>query len=183
MKKAAKKAGFRPYQLDWLAKFGPLATANERRFGVPRLFTLAQQLVESSWSLAKLGNNFFGIKADPKWTGPSNVQRTHEYDAAGREIPTAAAFRAYATPADAYVGHATFLRTQPRYRAAFQTKDPVAFAEALARAGYATDPNYFPKLRELIFELSGQSIPASAPVGAGALLLLGGLAYWLSRRK
>ncbi len=173
----------KPYQLAWLAKFGPLAVANEKRFGVPRLFTLAQQLVESSWSLQKLGNNFFGIKAGAGWKGSQNLQKTHEYDAQGNKYNTADTFRAYPTEAAAYEGHAQFLRTNARYRAAFQTKDPVAFADAIARAGYATDPNYFTKLRNVIYFLSGKPILATVPLGTGALVLLGGLAYWLSRRK
>lgn len=107
------------YQKDWLAKFGPLAVANERRYGVPALFTLAQQLVESAWSMHKLGNNFFGIKADQAWKGPQQVQKTHEYNGQGAKYNTSAAFRGYPTEQSAYEGHANFLRTNKRYKPAF----------------------------------------------------------------
>lgn len=177
-----------PYQLAWLAKFRPLALANERRYGVPALFTLAQQLVESEWKLTKLGNNFFGIKAGPGWHGAANMQRTHENMPDGREYPTIDSFRGYATPADAYQGHATFLRLQPRYRAAFLTTNPVEFARAVADAHYATDPNYFEKLRKNIYWLSGKKMPppeVAQEVGGGVvgLLLLAGVGYWLTQRK
>lgn len=175
---------FKPYQLAWLAKFRPLALANQRRYGVPALFTLAQQLVESAWSLDKLGNNFFGIKAGPEWHGAANMQRTHENTPDGWEYPTVDRFRAYATAADAYDGHGAFLRSQPRYRGAFLTADPVAFAQAVARAGYATDPAYFEKLRRNIYFLRGQKMPApEAFGGAVGLLALAGLGYWLTQRK
>lgn len=169
------------YQIAWLQKFAPLAQANEARYGVPALFTLAQQLVESSWSMTKLGNNFFGVKAHG-WAGPTNLQKTHEYDAQGRKYNTADVFRAYPTPADAYAGHAQFLLTQPRYRAAFRTTDPLEFAKRIAAAKYATAPKYFEALRKNIYFLQGKPLPTAPPsVGAGTVLALLAGAYLLRR--
>lgn len=40
-----------------------------------------------------------------------------------------------------FVGHGAFLRDNPRYGLAFRhTRSPRRFAQALQRAGYATDP-------------------------------------------
>jgi flagellum-specific peptidoglycan hydrolase FlgJ len=176
---------FHPYQTTWLQKFAPLARANEARFGVPALFTLAQQLVESAWRLNKLGNNFFGVKSHG-YKGATNKQKTHEYDTSGHKYNTADVFRAYPTEAAAYAGHAEFLRAQPRYRLAFQTTDPVEFAKRIAGAHYATDPDYFAKLKKNIYFLQGKPLPTGgggAGLGAGAVLALAGLAYLLSKRK
>ncbi len=173
------------YQIDWLAKFAPLALANEQRYKVPALFTLAQQLVESAWSLKKLGNNFFGIKAGGAWSGASNNQKTHEYDGKGAKYNTSASFRAYPTERDAYEGHAKFLLANKRYKPAFGHTDPYAFAKAVADAHYATDPYYFDKLRTNIAFLSGKPLPAGtgAGIGAGALLLLAIGGYYLYSHK
>lgn len=170
------------YQKAWLAKFAPLALANERRYQVPALFTLAQQLVESAWSLNKLGNNFFGIKAGGAWKGPSNNQKTHEYGKGGA-YNTSADFRAYPSEAAAYEGHAQFLLVNPRYRPAFAHRDPLGFAYAVAHAGYATDPNYFKKLAKNIAFLQGKPLPAGSAVGiGGGLLLLAGLYFLFSNQ-
>ncbi len=172
---------FHPYQVAWLQKFAPLARSNEARFGVPAVFTLAQQLVESAWSLNKLGNNFFGVKSHG-YKGATNVQKTHEYDKAGQWYNTSDTFRAYPTESAAYEGHAQFLRTQPRYRLAFQTADPVEFAKRIAAAGYATDPGYFAKLRKNIYFLQGKPLPADVGLGAGTAAVLAGLVYLLAKR-
>lgn len=173
----------KPYQVAWLAKFAPLAARNERLYQVPALFTLAQQLVESAWSMQKLGNNFFGIKASPDWRGSSQVQKTHEYDFRGAKYNTTATFRGYPSEATAYDGHAHFLRAYKRYRPAFAFTDPVKFAEAVAHAGYATDPDYFGKLKTNINFLRGYSLPKEAAAGGALLLLVGVTLYYFSNQS
>ena len=51
-------------------------------------------------------------------------------------------FRKYATPAEGFKDHGSFLKQNKRYDKAFTTKTPEDFARAVAAAGYATAPNY-----------------------------------------
>jgi flagellum-specific peptidoglycan hydrolase FlgJ len=52
-------------------------------------------------------------------------------------------FRAFASAEEAFTGHAQFLASNPRYAPAFAVGlDAYAFAKEIARAGYATDPDY-----------------------------------------
>lgn len=59
-------------------------------------------------------------------------------------------FRAYPTPLEAFIAHGNFIKNNERYKKAFQTDTPEGFAIEVAKAGYATDPNYSNKLINLI---------------------------------
>jgi len=61
-----------------------------------------------------------------------------------------APFRKYATLADSIADHALFLRNNKRYKPAFLCENGCEFAEAIAKAGYATDPAYAALLKNLI---------------------------------
>ena len=62
-----------------------------------------------------------------------------------------ARFRSYASMADSFRDHANFLKVNSRYAPAFaHTDEPDAFARAIAKAGYATDPSYADKLIALM---------------------------------
>src|SRR5262249_60866349 len=52
-------------------------------------------------------------------------------------------FRRFDSDADAIANHSRLLQTNRRYAEAFQhTDDPVGFARAVARAGYATEQEH-----------------------------------------
>jgi flagellar protein FlgJ len=56
-------------------------------------------------------------------------------------------FRAYDSPAASFRDYVALLRDNPRYEGALgKGADTHAFAQALQKAGYATDPNYAHKL-------------------------------------
>jgi flagellar rod assembly protein/muramidase FlgJ len=130
---------------EFIAAIAPAAVASMRTFGVPASLTIAQAALESAWGSRAPGNNLFGIKADPSWTGPVVSVPTHE-DLGGRWVAITANFRAYATWQGCMDDHAAFLRRNPRYAACFQTRDGQEFARRVAAAGYATDPAYADKL-------------------------------------
>jgi flagellum-specific peptidoglycan hydrolase FlgJ len=75
-----------------------------------------------------VGNAYFGIKGKAP-TGDSSSFGTTEV-INGKVIHTKAEFRAYQNYAD--------------------SADPVKFVEAIAKAGYATDPNYATSLQQII---------------------------------
>jgi peptidoglycan hydrolase FlgJ len=129
----------------------PHATAAARELGVDPRAIVAQAALETGWGTAKpadaSGNshNFFGIKAGANWRGPSVAADTTEY-VAGEAGSERARFRAYGSVAENVADYVRVLR-EPRYAAALDTGSDVrAFATALQRGGYATDPEYANKL-------------------------------------
>lgn len=125
-------------------------------YNVPASVSLAQAIVESNWAQSELtvkGLNYFGIKCtgqSPYATGCLE-RPTQECDAEGRCAQTVAAFRTYSSAEDSFRDHGHFLTTNPRYEDAFDhVDDPDRFAQEIAEAGYATDPDYADKLIELM---------------------------------
>ena len=151
---------------EFLNYYAPYAKETEKIYGVPYLVTLSQAALESGYGKHAPGFNFFGVKAGKAWTGPKQLLRTTEYlsspDVKFPEIisitPAGAKykyvvkdyFRKYNTPTESFNDHAKFLINNQRYKAAFNTTNALDFAKEVAKAGYATDEQYFNKLQKLI---------------------------------
>jgi LysM repeat protein len=123
---------------EYVNNYRDLAVSEMRRTGVPASITLAQGMLESDYgrsSLARLGNNHFGIKCHKDWTGQTirkNDDRRNE------------CFRKYRRPEDSFYDHSDFLKAGSRYSFLFEL-DPLdykAWARGLKKAGYATNPDY-----------------------------------------
>jgi len=129
----------------YIAQWKEVALRKMKEHGIPASITLAQGLLESgngNSKLAREGNNHFGIKCTPDWTGG----RTYHDDDKKDDC-----FRKYKDAAQSYDDHAKFLQ-RPRYAALFELKptDYKGWAHGLKKAGYATDPAYPQKLIALI---------------------------------
>jgi len=62
-----------------------------------------------------------------------------------------ATFRAYTSLAEGLADYADFLRSNPRYQETLnKAGDAAGFAQALAAAGYATDPEYSQKIQQIL---------------------------------
>ena len=111
--------------------------------GVPASVTVAQAIVETGWGKHTIGSakNLFGIKG----RGPLGSVRaqTKEY-VKGRYVTVEADFAKYESFEQSVREHARFfLRSRRRYAPALAMRnDPDAFAREIAKAGYATAPNY-----------------------------------------
>jgi flagellum-specific peptidoglycan hydrolase FlgJ len=116
---------------------------------IPASFTVAEAALESGWGAHAPGMNLFGVKADPAWHGPVTIQRTREF-LNGAWTFVDAKFRSYSDWLGSIEDHAQFLLTNPRYRPAFAYTSGVTFAQAIAAAGYATDPAYASKIIAII---------------------------------
>jgi len=127
-----------PDAQDYIDKYKDLAIREMNRTGVPASITLAQGMIESDFgnsSLAREGNNHFGIKCHNDWQGPS----IRHHDDRRNEC-----FRKYSSPEDSFNDHSDFLRSTSRYSFLFNLPptDYKAWAKGLKKAGYATDPQY-----------------------------------------
>jgi len=138
-------------------KLAQHAEAASAATGIPAKFMLGQAALETGWGRREIRHadgsntfNVFGIKAGSNWHGKVAEVTTTEY-IDGVAHKRTAKFRAYDSYADAFHDYARMLSTSPRYRnAVASVADAGGFADALQRAGYATDPFYAKKLRGVI---------------------------------
>ena len=154
---------------EFIKQYKPFALESERKTGISHLFILAQAALESGWGERTFGNMLFGIKARPE-TPPDKKQllRTTEVlSSANAVFPKIFSikkradgkytysvldwFRKYETQEECFTDHAQFFFKNKRYAKALEVKaDPYKFAEEVAKAGYATAPNYADSLKKLI---------------------------------
>jgi len=156
---------------QFVEKFKPDAIRTQVEKGIDYRFTLAQAALESGWGEHAPGNMFFGVKA----FGDTPEHKKHlltttevfNDDKQGYRFPSVLSitkrsdgkylyrvkdwFRKYDSPEECFTDHADFFFKNKRYFEALKVKhDPYLFAEAIARAGYATDPNYANTLKSII---------------------------------
>lgn len=141
---------------QFIDKVAPLAINDMRKTGVPASLTIAQAILESgdgNSTLAQQANNLFGMKGK----GPAGSIRlpTKEYKN-GEWITIHTDFRKYNNWAESVTDHSNlFLNgvswNKDLYRGVIGV-DGVTAAREVAKAGYATDPNYAQKLINLITE-------------------------------
>ncbi len=140
----------------------PHAQAASNASGIPARFMLGQAALESGWGKHEIrtangvnSHNLFGIKADAGWKGKVVSSTTTEYINGVKETRVEK-FRAYDSYSDAFKDYARLISQNPRYQQAMNsTHDASAYAHALQRAGYATDPQYGKKLTQVIKNLQG----------------------------
>ena len=149
-------------QQQFLASIKPWTQETGARLGVAPEIVAAHAALESGWGQRPLRqgtgadtNNLFGIKAGGKWQGEVASNVTTEYEAgSGTALKKTERFRSYPDQGSAFRDYAQVLLDNPRYRGALNTgSDAHAFAQGLARGGYATDPNYAAKLTQLATRL------------------------------
>ncbi len=136
----------------------PLARQAATRLGVAPEVLVAQAALETGWGRhvirdadGRSSHNLFNIKAGSDWSGGTVVKSTLEFDADGLPYRERARFRAYPDYAASFRDYAEFVASRPRYREALaRADDPRAYLEALAGAGYATDPRYADKIMAIL---------------------------------
>jgi flagellar protein FlgJ len=143
---------------EFVEKLMPLAEKVAGELGVDPRVLLAQSALETGWGRSMVrspdgsnSNNLFNIKADRRWDGDSAQVATLEYrdGVAQREK---ALFRSYPSYEDSFNDYVDFLKNSSRYQQALQSADnPYDYIQKLQDAGYATDPAYADKIKN-IFE-------------------------------
>ena len=160
----------------------PQAEVAARQLGVAPRTLIAHAALETGWgrSLPRTAEgqssyNLFGIKAGASWGGAAVASSTQEYEngVAGTRVER---FRAYASQDAGVRDYVQLLQASPRYAAALGTgEDSGAFAQALQRGGYATDPDYARKLQAVAAGVgtildgglkAGNALPIPLPEGS-----------------
>jgi flagellar protein FlgJ len=167
----------------------PQAQQAAAQLGVHPVSLVAQAALESNWgrSVPRAENgdsshNLFGMKATPAWGGAAVTATTQEFQNGGAAA-VQAAFRSYADPATGFRDYVALLSRNPRYREALNSgTDTGAFARALQKGGYATDPDYASKVTSVAHQVttllaSGSADPHglkfsdSQPIAVGTVTL------------
>ncbi|WP_375170803.1 flagellar assembly peptidoglycan hydrolase FlgJ [Marinobacter sp.] len=125
--------------------------------GIDPKLMVAQAALETGWGRHMITGddqrpsfNLFGIKADSRWSGDSVTITTTEFRE-GVPMKERADFRAYPNYEASFRDYVAFLESNPRYREVLSVADqPEVFADKLQEAGYATDPNYGAKIRQIM---------------------------------
>lgn len=152
--------GGSPEQQAFLESIAPWAQQAAQQLGVAPELVSAHAALESGWGQRPLrkangesSHNLFGIKAGGGWNGAVSESATTEY-VGGAAIRTRERFRSYPDAGAAFRDYAQMLSENPRYKAAIGVgSDARAFAQGLAKGGYATDPAYAAKLERLATKL------------------------------
>lgn len=152
-----------PAREAFVGQLAPHAEAAGRALGVAPDILVAQAALETGWGQRPLRaadgastHNLFGVKAGSAWQGATADALTTEVEQ-GVALKKTERFRRYADAGDAFRDFTQLLQTSPRYQGALNTGgDARAYAEALARGGYATDPNYADKLVGVVNRLRGR---------------------------
>ena len=140
-------------QQDFVNRMLPFASQASQDSGVPPQLMLGQAALESGWGkreiqMADGSNSFnlFGIKANAGWNGKVAEVTTTEYKN-GVAYKQVEKFRAYSSYAEAFQDYAGLIGNNPRYADVLQQGgNPAGMAQAMQKAGYATDPKYADKL-------------------------------------
>ena len=139
----------------FVKEYGPYISVATRGTGILPGTLIAQAIIESQGkvngsyrvggsTLSQKANNYFGIKCH-SWSGKKFNIDTGEQDISGNKyVEKNACFRAYNSVEDSIDDYIKFLKDNSNYRKAgvFESDTVRSQAEALKRAGYATDVNY-----------------------------------------
>lgn len=155
---------------EFVNKYRKYAEQTEAKTGISAKFILAQSALETGWGKSAPGNMMFGVKAQRNT--PDNKRQlvttrevlSYPDDTKFPEIISVTKrsdgkytyvvkdwFMKYESPEESFTDHANFFIRNPRYAKALEKRDhPYLFADGVAKAGYATDPNYAETLKAVI---------------------------------
>ena len=157
--------------IDFVKTYFPFAKITEDKTGISAIAILAQAALESGWGKSCPGNMFFGVKDTDGINGNEQLLTTTEYSKrADLKFPEIISitpvirdgkkyfkykvkdyFRKYETPEECFTDHAKFFLQNMRYTKALTVRtDPHEFVKEIAKAGYATDPNYADTLVKMV---------------------------------
>jgi len=149
---------------SFTSKMAGYAQQASNATGLPAHFMLGQAALETGWGKKEIkgtdgtqSNNLFGIKAGSNWTGKTVSAVTTEY-INGEKQQRVEKFRAYDSYADSFKDFANLISSNPRYQNVLNNLSNInSYADAMAKAGYATDPDYAKKLASVIKRVSNPS--------------------------
>jgi flagellum-specific peptidoglycan hydrolase FlgJ len=127
--------------------------------GLPAQVLLAIPANETGWGKSVAANNLYGIKGSNPQTGANTGPIATQEVYGGQRVNISDTFRAYSDPVESMRDFAAFLRDNPRYAPALgqyaQDGDADHLVQNIARAGYATDPNWATQVNSIAHDIQG----------------------------
>ncbi len=155
-------------QEEFLAKIKPHAEKAAAELNVGTDVLLAQAALETGWGKHLIhdanGNNTFNIFniKSTGWQGKSVSVNTLE-NKQGVTQQERAGFRQYDDYSQSFADYVSLMKNNTRYKDVLAAGDnSTAYADALQKAGYATDPDYAGKIKSLLNNDSIRSAVAAA---------------------
>lgn len=135
---------------DFVEKMMPYAVKAVEGKGMNPLVLVAQAALETGWGRhVPSGNNYYGIKAGSSWHGPTENLDSPEFEN-GTMVTRNSRFRAYPSVLESMKDYVAFINGNERYaKAAKKSFDPDTYFDEIQKAGYATDPHYSAKLKNI----------------------------------
>jgi flagellum-specific peptidoglycan hydrolase FlgJ len=126
----------------------------------------AQSSLETGYGKSHAGDalNYFGIKADKKYIangGQYTEKMTTEHEN-GRDVQKVQRFRKYNSMEESAADYIKFLQQNPKYKEVLAAKTAEQAIEAQGKTGYATDPNYVPKIKSIDARRDPEAMKAAA---------------------
>lgn len=142
---------------EFVSGIWDMAKQAASKIGLNPAVMVAQAALETGWgkhiiktAQGESSNNLFNIKSHRDWQGDSASKVTLEYSQ-GVAVKKRDQFRVYDSLAESFNDFVNFLHSNPRYQQALEhASKPERFIDELQRAGYATDPNYAKKIKQLL---------------------------------
>lgn len=135
---------------EFIESIKPAALKLYQETGILPSLSISQAALESGWgksTLAQKEKNLFGIKGIG--TAGNALYSTNEYSG-GNLYTTQAGFRKYNNFSESLADYGNLLSKNSRYAPAVSATDWTAAAAAMGNSGYATDPNYGNKLKNIM---------------------------------
>ena len=158
-------------QTRFVRQLMPAAKMVASKMGLSPVALIAQAALETGWGKHMLpgsngssGNNLFGVKAGNHWQGQQASANSLEYQQ-GKPVMQRSSFRSYTSVVQSMQDYADLITSSDRYQQAKAVAhDPDAYFDALQSAGYATDPNYAQKLKQVLRSDSLRSVSATTEI-------------------
>ncbi|WP_025562514.1 flagellar assembly peptidoglycan hydrolase FlgJ [Psychromonas sp. SP041] len=145
----------------------PYAKKAAKALGVSPEVLVAQSALETGWGQKILQTpgqessfNLFNIKSHGGWKGESVNKNSLEVED-GVGVQRRSNFRVYQGLQESFKDYTDFISNNKRYEQALQQGDNAErYVEELQQAGYATDPKYAEKIKQIMNSNNFQSVVA-----------------------
>ncbi|MCK5819916.1 MAG: flagellar assembly peptidoglycan hydrolase FlgJ [Psychromonas sp.] len=135
----------------------PYAKKAAKVLGVSPAALIAQSALETGWGKKVISANnhrssfnLFNIKADEGWQGDNISKNSLEIEN-GIGVERKSRFRAYDNISQSFNDYQSFIKQNQRYAEALkQGENAERYVEELQKAGYATDPQYAEKIKQIM---------------------------------
>lgn len=140
---------------DFVEKLMPFAIKAVSSEGMNPLVLIAQAALETGWGKhVPDNNNFYGIKAGSSWKGKVQELSSAEFEG-DKFVDRVSAFRSYSNVLESMKDYVSLIKNNSRYKEAFKNSfNPDKYFDEIQKAGYATDPHYASKLKQIVRKIA-----------------------------